>query len=111
MNTLILQLKKVTPLCLIVSVLAGFAPLPMALALLPPPPPDGGYPNGNTAEGDGALFNNTTGSFNVEVEPDEVLVPSNPFREPSPGEPFFDPRAEEQVEGSNAFPYGETMFE
>ena len=34
---------------------------PMAHALLPPPPPDGGYPNNNTAEGTGALFNVTTG--------------------------------------------------
>src|SRR6516165_6188240 len=29
------------------------------------PPPDGGYPNNNTAEGTGALFNLTTGSDNT----------------------------------------------
>src|SRR5690349_8018109 len=29
------------------------------------PPPDGGYPNQNTAEGDGALFSLTTGSSNT----------------------------------------------
>ena len=34
---------------------------------------------------------------NVEVEPDEVLVSAHPFREPSPSEPFFDPRAEQQI--------------
>jgi len=34
-------------------------------ALLPPPPPDGGYPNQNTAEGENALFNLTTGEFNT----------------------------------------------
>src|SRR5436190_6025813 len=28
------------------------------------PPPDGGYPNANTAEGEGALFNLTTGTDN-----------------------------------------------
>jgi hypothetical protein len=30
---------------------ACFGLSPTAQALLPPPPPDGGYPNGNTAEG------------------------------------------------------------
>jgi hypothetical protein len=31
------------------------------------PPPDGGYPGGNTAEGQNALFNLTTGGFNTAV--------------------------------------------
>jgi hypothetical protein len=31
------------------------------------PPPDGGYPNGNTAEGSFALFNLTTGSGNTAI--------------------------------------------
>jgi hypothetical protein len=31
------------------------------------PPPDGGYPGGNTAEGQNALFNLTSGSFNTAV--------------------------------------------
>ena len=31
------------------------------------PPPDGGYPNGNTAEGQNALFNLTSGGFNTAV--------------------------------------------
>jgi hypothetical protein len=38
-----------------------------AQALLPPPPPDGGYPGNNTAEGDGALFNLTTGGDNTAI--------------------------------------------
>jgi hypothetical protein len=36
-----------------------------ARAALPPPTPDGGYPNGNTAEGAGALFSLTTGANNT----------------------------------------------
>ena len=31
------------------------------------PPPDGGYPNGNTAEGDFALFTLTTGASNTAI--------------------------------------------
>ncbi len=40
-------------------VLAGFSLLPMAQAVTPAP--DGGYPNNNTAEGDNALLNLSTG--------------------------------------------------
>jgi len=35
---------------------------------------------------------------NVEMEPDEKLVSSYPFREPSPSEPFYDERAEESIQ-------------
>ena len=31
------------------------------------PPPDGGYPGGNTAEGQDALFSLTTGSYNTAL--------------------------------------------
>jgi hypothetical protein len=39
--------------------------LPKAQAVSPPP--DGGYPNGTTAEGDNALLNLTTGLYNTAV--------------------------------------------
>ncbi len=55
----------------------GFLLIPLGLALawllLSPmaravdPPPDGGYPNNNTAEGDDALLNLTTGSHNTAI--------------------------------------------
>jgi hypothetical protein len=45
--------------------IACFALPPTARALLPPPAPDGGYLNGNTAEGTSALFNLTSGSSNT----------------------------------------------
>jgi hypothetical protein len=48
MNTLSLQFKKVTPLCLIVFALGCLALLPRAQAVSPPP--DGGYPGGNTGD-------------------------------------------------------------
>jgi hypothetical protein len=44
----------------------GFAAfLPKAEAVVPPP--DGGYPSGNTAEGQNALLNLTSGGFNAAV--------------------------------------------
>src|SRR5437588_9182389 len=38
-----------------------------ARAVLPPPAPDGGYPNGNTAEGTNALLSLTSGMNNTAV--------------------------------------------
>jgi len=43
--------------------LAWFAPSPTTRAVIPAP--DGGYPNFNTAEGDDALYSNTTGTDNA----------------------------------------------
>jgi hypothetical protein len=47
--------------------LACFAPSQKAQAQLPSPAPDGGYPNQNTAEGEGALFSLTTGFQNTAI--------------------------------------------
>ena len=62
MNTLI-QLKRTTPVFLVG--LACFGLLPKAQALNPPP--DGGYPRGNTAEGNDALFSLTSGTYNTAI--------------------------------------------
>jgi len=64
MNSLI-QLKKATPLFLVLLLFFG---LSSAAQVLPPPPPsDGGYPGDNTAEGENALFSLTGGTFNTAV--------------------------------------------
>jgi trimeric autotransporter adhesin len=81
-----IRLKTVTRSLLVTLALVCFGLLPTAKALLPPPAPDGGYPGGNTAEGNNALhdvntavgINNTavganalthdtTGNYNVAV--------------------------------------------
>ena len=77
---------KTTPPLLIALTLAYFGLSPTVKALLPAPSPDGGYPGGNTAEGNNALHdvntavginntavglnaltNDTTGQYNVAV--------------------------------------------
>src|SRR6266581_9046220 len=50
---------------LIPLLLACFALSPTARAVIPAP--DGGYPGGNTAEGDDALFSLTAGANNTAV--------------------------------------------
>jgi hypothetical protein len=64
MNRLI-PLKGATPLFFIAVALLYFAILPKAQAVIPPP--DGGYPGFNTAEGQNALFNLTTGVGNTAL--------------------------------------------
>src|ERR1700686_4796614 len=43
----------------LVCICFAFSPAPKAFGVSPKP--DGGYPGGNTAEGENALFSNTTG--------------------------------------------------
>jgi Chaperone of endosialidase len=63
MNALI-QLKKATPLFLVFA-LVCLTLSPRVQAVVPAP--DGGYPGGNTAEGQTALLNLSTGGFNTAV--------------------------------------------
>jgi len=60
------QFKNITilPLCIPLT-FACFGLLPTARAVVPAP--DGGYPGGNTAEGQSALFSLTTGSNNTAI--------------------------------------------
>jgi Chaperone of endosialidase len=60
-----IQFKTTTLPFLIAFALACFGLSPTARAVTPAP--DGGYPNDNTAEGESALFNLTTGAFNTAI--------------------------------------------
>jgi hypothetical protein len=61
----LIQRKTQTPVILIALLFAccGLAPLVHAVV----PPPDGGYPGGNTAEGQDALLSLTSGAYNTAV--------------------------------------------
>jgi hypothetical protein len=55
------ELQKTIAVFFIALVCFGLSPASKTVT----PPPDGGYPGGNTAEGDDALFSLTTGVDNT----------------------------------------------
>jgi uncharacterized coiled-coil protein SlyX len=57
--------NRKTILITVLLVLAFLALAQMARGVVPPP--DGGYPGGNTAEGQNALFSLTSGTFNTAI--------------------------------------------
>jgi hypothetical protein len=59
------QLRQTPSVFLVALLLACFAMLQSVRAVVPAP--DGGYPGGNTAEGDYALFNLTRGTRNTAI--------------------------------------------
>jgi hypothetical protein len=64
-NSLLTILRSRSTLILVVLALGAFALAHRAQAVSPPP--DGGYAGGNTAEGQNALLNLTTGTNNTAV--------------------------------------------
>jgi hypothetical protein len=70
MNTTILSTNSIhrslgRSLLLVSLLIVCFGPLPLAQAVVPAP--DGGYPGGNTAEGQNALLSLSTGTYNSAV--------------------------------------------
>ena len=59
----LIQPKKAAPVFLVALVCFGLLPTTQAVS----PAPDGGYPGGNTAEGQAALLSLTAGGFNTAV--------------------------------------------
>jgi Chaperone of endosialidase len=64
-SSLLTILRSRSALILIALALAAFAFVQSGQAVNPPP--DGGYAGGNTAEGQGALLNLTSGTFNTAI--------------------------------------------
>src|SRR6476660_2365165 len=69
MNLLSLSLESLLPLCrarlmIKIAIVVACCGLCSSVPAVTPAP-DGGYPNGNTAEGENALFSLTTGSVNT----------------------------------------------
>ena len=58
-------MKTNTLTIMLTCLFTGFAFLQTSQAVVPPP--DGGYPNGNTAEGQNALFSLSSGGYNTAV--------------------------------------------
>ena len=58
-------MKTITQLIVSFIILCLVAVVPTIQAVVPPP--DGGYPSGNTAEGQNALFSLTSGGFNTAI--------------------------------------------
>src|SRR5947208_1639565 len=79
----VIQFKTTTLPLVIALTFACFGPLPITLALLPPP--DGGYPNGNTAEGDDALLNLTSGTNNTAIGFEALLNNTTGFQNTATG--------------------------
>ena len=59
------QSRKLPELLITLFTLTCFTASPKIQAVSPPP--DGGYPGGNTAEGQNALFSLTSGTYNTAV--------------------------------------------
>src|SRR4030095_13218612 len=64
LNKLKINMKVQNPIHILIGIVCiGFLPRTQAVV----PAPDGGYPGGNTAEGESALLHLTTGTYNTAI--------------------------------------------
>jgi hypothetical protein len=70
---------------ILITFTTGFALSQAAQAQLPSPAPDGGYPNGNTAEGNNALQNLTIGDHNTALGNGALFSNSTGFQNAATG--------------------------